>query len=60
MRSNDLIYGFTYDAPYFVSLQDKICLELGMEKGSYNHFATNMHVYERHFEMLEDIANVQI
>ena len=60
MRSNDLIYGFTYDAPWFAYLQNKLSLALKIEQGSYFHFATSLHVYERHFKMLEEIASAKL
>ena len=56
MRSNDLIYGFCYDVPYFTLLQRELAQKLGCKVGSYRHFATSMHVYERHFEMITKIA----
>jgi thymidylate synthase len=56
MRSNDLIYGFSYDVPWFNSLQKQIANILKIEVGEYRHFATSMHVYERHFKMVENIA----
>lgn len=55
MRSNDLIYGFCYDIVYFVSLLQDICKETGLEMGRYVHFATSMHVYEKHFDMCNKI-----
>ena len=56
MRSNDLIYGFSYDVPWFNYLQKLLSKILQIEVGEYRHFATSMHVYERHFEMVENIA----
>tara|TARA_R100000742_G_C4277910_1_gene100186 strand:+ start:2070 stop:2759 length:690 start_codon:yes stop_codon:yes gene_type:complete len=57
MRSNDLIYGFSYDVPWFNSLQKQLAGILKIEVGQYRHFATSMHIYERHFDMVENIAN---
>jgi thymidylate synthase len=57
MRSNDLIYGFSYDVPWFNSLQKQIAQILKIEVGQYRHFATSMHVYERHFEMIKTVAS---
>ena len=55
MRSNDLIYGFCYDVPYFTLLQKELAQKLDMSVGKYYHYTTSMHVYERHFSMLEQI-----
>jgi thymidylate synthase len=56
MRSNDLIYGFSYDVPWFNYLHRFVAEKLHMKVGKYRHFATSMHVYKRHFEMVEKIA----
>jgi len=56
MRSNDLIYGFSYDFPFFSFLQNKIAKELNVDIGKNIHTAASMHVYERHFKMLENIV----
>ena len=45
MRSNDLWYGFCNDQYCFSKLQEMISLELGVETGTYYHFAHNMHLY---------------
>ena len=45
MRSNDLWYGFCNDQYCFSKLQEMISLELGIETGTYYHFAHNMHLY---------------
>ena len=45
MRSNDLWYGFCNDKYCFSKLQEMISLELGIETGTYYHFAHNMHLY---------------
>ena len=45
MRSNDLWYGFCNDQYQFSKLQEMISVELGIETGTYYHFAHNMHLY---------------
>lgn len=55
MRSNDIFYGLTYDAPFFSFLHQSIwhiLLETypDLELGYYLHYADNIHYYERHFE----------
>ena len=51
MRSNDLVYGFCNDQYCFSKLQQLIAERLGCEVGIYYHFASNMHIYERHFSI---------
>jgi len=60
MRSNDLIYGLTYDLPWFTGLQLDIAEQVDMGPGVYNHFAASLHVYAKHFKMLERIADSKI
>ena len=45
MRSNDLLFGTTYDVFMFTFLQELMAAELGVEIGTYKHFASNMHIY---------------
>lgn len=47
MRSNDLWFGTPYDVLFFTSLQRLIANDLNIEMGSYYHFTTSMHIYER-------------
>lgn len=56
MRSNDFIYGLAYDLPWFTLKHIDMAEQLGVRLGSYYHNATSMHVYERHYPMLYDIA----
>ena len=51
MRSNDLVYGFCNDQYCFSKLQELVATELGMEVGTYYHFAHDMHIYEKHFNL---------
>lgn len=65
MRSNDIFYGLTFDAPFFSFLQQSVYLQLKetypeLELGSYYHFADNLHFYERHFDLAESIKIEQI
>lgn len=45
MRSNDLWYGFCNDQYCFSYLQELIALLVGLEVGTYYHYAHNMHLY---------------
>ena len=56
MRSNDAIWGVPYDVFFFTSFQELMALELGVDLGSYRHYAASMHVYERHFDLADQIA----
>lgn len=57
MRSNDLIWGWCYDVPWFVYVQERLAENAGIEVGEYQHHALDLHAYERHFDMLRAIAN---
>ena len=56
MRSNDIIFGLTYDITYFTQLQKYIASRLGIPTGSYTHFATSMHCYDKDYEKVKSIA----
>lgn len=52
MRSNDLVKGIAYDIVFFVSLIDKMIVELKdiypeLTKGHYTHTVHSMHAYEK-------------
>lgn len=47
MRSNDLIRGLPHNIVQFTSLQEILAGWLGVEVGSYHHFADSLHLYER-------------
>ncbi len=58
MRSNDAIRGITFDAPFFLLLQQNMLLLLKdtypeLEMGFYYHNATSFHIYEKDFTMAE-------
>lgn len=53
MRSNDLHFGFCNDQYCFSMLQELVAKRVGVEVGSYYHFANNLHVYERHFNLID-------
>lgn len=56
MRSNDLIYGLSYDIVWFNYLLTNLCKLLKIKSGKYYHYANSLHVYSKHFLMLENIA----
>ena len=65
MRSNDIFYGLTFDAPFFSVLQQSVFLKLretypNLELGMYYHFADNVHFYERHFDLANEIKTEEL
>lgn len=62
MRSNDIFFGLTYDAPWFSAIHQSMFLNLkkvypDLKLGVYYHCADNIHFYERHFEMADKILD---
>lgn len=62
MRSNDIFYGLTFDAPFFALVHQHVYLWIKdtyptLELGTYYHCADNIHFYERHFELADNIVN---
>lgn len=60
MRSNDIFYGLTFDAPFFSFLQQSVYLLMkeqmpDLQLGGYYHNADNLHYYERHFDLADSI-----
>jgi thymidylate synthase len=60
MRSNDIFFGLSYDAPWFSLVHQSMYLELKkiypeLKLGMYYHTADNIHYYERHFDLVEKI-----
>lgn len=63
MRSNDVIWGLTYDLFSFTLFQECMLLDLKelpqfkkLELGTYYHTAGSLHLYERHFEQAVKIV----
>ena len=57
MRSNDFIFGSTYNFPWFTYVQRKVAEAVGMPVGRYVHMVSTLHVYEPHYQMIEQMAN---
>jgi len=55
MRSNDVIFGTTNDVFCFNMYQRFVAALLGVEPGDYTHLVDSLHVYERHFMMLDQL-----
>jgi len=47
MRSNDFCGCMPYDVAFFTSLQKYIAHKLEIECGTYTHFATSLHIYDK-------------
>ena len=65
MRSNDIFYGLTFDAPFFAFVHQHVKLWLNekypeLELGTYYHCADNVHFYERHFELANNIISESV
>ncbi len=65
MRSNDIFYGLTFDAPFFAFVHQHVFLWLRdtypeLQLGVYYHCADNTHFYERHFELADKILGEEI
>lgn len=63
MRSNDVMWGLTYDLFSFTLFQELMLLELrkiptmtDLELGKYYHTAGSLHLYEPHFQQAKDIV----
>ena len=62
MRSNDIFYGLTFDAPFFSFVHQHVRLWLldtykDLELGDYHHCVDNIHFYERHFDLANNILS---
>lgn len=51
MRSNDIVFGFCNDQYCFSKLHEYVAHEVGLQIGTYTHFAHDLHIYERHYNM---------
>ena len=56
-RSNDAIFGFNNDALWMQHIQQKLALELKCEVGIMYWNAGSLHIYEKHFKILDTIIN---
>ena len=60
MRSNDIWFGTPYDWAFFIELQKVIADRLGLRYGTYTHFATSFHAYDRNIAEIRAIAEADI
>lgn len=62
MRSQDAIYGLASDIPAFSFIHEMVWTLLKdhykqLKYGTYHHSVDSLHVYEKHFKLLNDILN---
>jgi len=57
-RSNDLVFGLCgANAVHMTMLQEYMAARIGVPVGRWYHMSANLHIYERHFHLLEDNFN---
>ncbi len=57
MRSNDAVFGYNNDYAWAKYVQNQLAEDLGMEVGELIWTASNFHVYERHFNFIEEFID---
>jgi hypothetical protein len=55
MRANDLWTGTCYDVWQFGQVQAAMAHVLGIPHGTYHHYATSLHIYERDVEKFKEV-----
>lgn len=56
MRSNDVVFGYRNDRAWAAYVQRKLAAELGAEVGTIFWHCDSLHVYERHFYLVDHYA----
>jgi len=54
MRSNDAVYGYKNDYAWQKHVQELVAAELDIEPGTLYWQVQNLHVYERHYHLIEN------
>jgi thymidylate synthase len=57
MRSNDAVFGYDNDVHWALHVQKQLAEDLNVEVGNLIWTATNLHVYQRHFNFIEELMN---
>jgi len=57
MRSNDVMWGTTYDIYFFTILQEMLALKLKVNLGYYYHTAGSLHLYKKDYKVAENLLN---
>lgn len=55
MRSNDIIWGLPNDIFFFTMIQELLANELNIETGKYFHHVNSLHIYKRHYQLMDEI-----
>lgn len=55
MRSNDVVFGYCNDYHWAKHVQNMLAKDLGVEAGDLIWSVDNLHVYQRHFNFLEEM-----
>ena len=53
MRSNDAVFGYKNDIAWQKTVLNRLSKDLDIPVGHVNWFATSLHVYERHWKLIE-------
>ena len=53
MRSNDVIFGYRNDYAWQKTVLDSLCWEMSIDVGYMHWQVQNLHVYERHFDLVK-------
>lgn len=56
-RSNDYLMAGYINKIQYVALQIMVCSHIGVKPGNFSHLVQNLHIYDRHFDALEEILN---
>ena len=54
MRSNDAVFGYINDYAWQVKVINRLAIDLGLEAGHITWQVQNLHVYPRHFHLIEE------
>lgn len=57
MRSNDAIFGYKNDYAWQKYVLDKLAEDLGVKSGNIHWQVASLHIYPRHFYLIEQIIN---
>lgn len=57
MRSNDVWFGLPYDIAFFTELAKFIARQLNIGYGTYTHFVTSLHVYDRDIDKISNLRD---
>ena len=60
MRSNDAVFGYNNDVHWALYVQKSVAKELNVEVGDLIWTASSFHVYERHFNFIDEYLDEQV